>query len=88
MPAARSASSVTATGSLALMPGSVTTITRRPPSWRMSCPISRVTPGPYLTLDVSMEKAVSKSMAAAYHRCACRSRGNVPPHSGAGQPCR
>ena len=52
-------SSTTATGSVPLTFGSITTMTRRAPHLPMSWPISRVAPGPYLMLEVSIVKAVS-----------------------------
>ena len=63
MPSALSESTVTVVASLCAMRGSVKTITRRAPSRRISYPTSRVTPGPYLMLDVSIENAVSFGMA-------------------------
>ena len=53
-------SSVIATASLLAIRGSVTTITRRAPSRRISYPTSRVTPGPNLMLEVSIVYAVSR----------------------------
>ena len=59
MPSLRKASRTTATGSSLATRGSVTTMTRLAPSAAISLPISRVTPGPYLMLEVSIVKAVS-----------------------------
>ncbi|MHA1670710.1 MAG: hypothetical protein ACTSV5_09025 [Promethearchaeota archaeon] len=47
------------TGSLSVRFGSVTTMTFFAPSFFISKPTSRVTPGPYLILEVSIVKAVS-----------------------------
>ena len=55
-----SESSTTATGSSFAIRGSVTTATRLAPSRATSYPTSRVTPGPNLMAEVSMEKAVSR----------------------------
>ena len=62
MPSARRALRVFRTGSLRARLGSVTTMTRPAPSRLISWPTSEVTPGPNLMLEVSMEKAVSRSM--------------------------
>ena len=51
--------STTSTGSVAARLGSVTTMIRRAPKRPTSYPISRVAPGPYLMLEVSIVKADS-----------------------------
>ena len=56
----RSAASAVATVSPAASRGSVTTMTRRPPSRAMSAPTSRVAPAPNLIDEVSMVKRVSR----------------------------
>ena len=60
---ARRAAKATATGSLLARRGSVTTMTRLAPSFFMSKPTSRVTPGPYLMLEVSIVNALSLTAA-------------------------
>ena len=66
MPSARKAAITMATGSNLATRGSVTTITRLQPRLAMSLPISRVTPGPYLMLEVSIVKAVSFCMGSPF----------------------
>ena len=55
------------TGSVPATFGSVTTMTRRAPHFLTSCPISRVAPGPYLMLEVSIVNADSLRTGETSH---------------------
>src|SRR6266542_832408 len=77
MPAARSDSSATATGSSCATPGSVTSITRVAPSARRSLPTSRVAPGPYLMLEASIVNTASLAIVPMLRRLPWRGSMDV-----------